>query len=88
MFTELALHERLLKALDTLGFKTPTPVQAAAVGPALEGHDLRVTARTGSGKTAAFLLPLLDRLLKDPQPRSGARALILLPTRELVQQTS
>ena len=88
MFTELALHERLLKALDTLGFKTPTPVQAAAVGPALAGHDLRVTARTGSGKTAAFLLPLLDRLLKDPKPRSGARALILLPTRELAQQTA
>ncbi|MEH3023504.1 MAG: DEAD/DEAH box helicase [Pseudomonas oryzihabitans] len=88
MFTELALHERLLKALDTLGFKTPTPVQAAAVGPALAGHDLRVTARTGSGKTAAFLLPLLDRLLKDPKPKSGARALILLPTRELAQQTA
>ncbi len=63
------LHERLLKALESLSFSEPTPVQAAAIPKALEGHDLRVTAQTGSGKTAAFLLPLLHRLLAEDKPR-------------------
>ena len=87
MFADYGLHERLLKALSTLSFNEPTVVQAAAIPPALEGHDLRVTAKTGSGKTAAFLLPLLHRLLLADKPRAGARALILLPTRELALQT-
>ncbi|PTC38497.1 ATP-dependent RNA helicase SrmB [Pseudomonas paraeruginosa] len=87
MFSQFPLHERLLKALDSLSFSEPTPVQAAAIPQALEGRDLRVTAQTGSGKTAAFLLPLLNRLLAEEKPRSLARALILLPTRELAQQT-
>ncbi len=87
MFAQFALHERLLKALETLSFTEPTAVQAAAIPKALEGRDLRVTAQTGSGKTAAFVLPLLHRLLSEEKPRSGARALILLPTRELAQQT-
>nr|WP_188865164.1 DEAD/DEAH box helicase [Pseudomonas asuensis] len=87
LFSDFDLHERLLKALDTLKFKKPTPVQEAAIGPALDGRDLRVTARTGSGKTAAFVLPILHRLLSEPKPQAGARALILLPTRELAQQT-
>ncbi|MNZ26432.1 ATP-dependent RNA helicase RhlE [compost metagenome] len=87
MFAQFALHERLLKALDSLSFTEPTAVQAAAIPKALEGHDLRVTAQTGSGKTAAFVLPLLHRLLAEEKPKSGARALILLPTRELAQQT-
>ncbi|CDF85392.1 ATP-dependent RNA helicase [Pseudomonas knackmussii B13] len=87
MFAQFALHERLLKALDSLSFTEPTAVQAAAIPKALEGRDLRVTAQTGSGKTAAFLLPLLHRLLAEEKPKSGARALILLPTRELAQQT-
>ncbi|MCY1259988.1 ATP-dependent RNA helicase RhlE [compost metagenome] len=87
MFAQFALHERLLKALDTLSFTEPTAVQAAAIPKALEGHDLRVTAQTGSGKTAAFVLPLLHRLLAEEKPKSGARALIMLPTRELAQQT-
>ncbi len=87
MFSQFALHERLLKAVAELNFVEPTPVQLAAIPPALEGRDLRVTARTGSGKTAAFVLPMLNRLIGDAQPRVRIRALILLPTRELAQQT-
>lgn len=87
MFSELALHERLLRALAELNFTEPTPVQAAAIPAALEGHDLRVTARTGSGKTAAFVLPLLNRFLAEEKPRVAIRSLILLPTRELARQT-
>ncbi|WP_134163309.1 DEAD/DEAH box helicase [Pseudomonas citronellolis] len=87
LFAQFALHERLLKALETLSFTEPTAVQAAAIPKALEGRDLRVTAQTGSGKTAAFVLPLLHRLLSEEKPKTGARALILLPTRELAQQT-
>ncbi|MCC6073864.1 DEAD/DEAH box helicase [Pseudomonas sp. GCM10022188] len=87
MFADYGLHERLLKALSALSFVEPTAVQAAAIPPALEGRDLRVTAKTGSGKTAAFVLPMLQRLLETPKPQTGARALILLPTRELALQT-
>ncbi|GGJ89412.1 helicase [Pseudomonas matsuisoli] len=87
MFADFALHDRLLKAVDELKFSEPTPVQAAAIPPALEGRDLRVTARTGSGKTAAFVLPLLHRLLQNAGKRVAIRSLILLPTRELAQQT-
>ena len=87
MFAQFALHERLLKAVAELKFTEPTPVQLAAIPPALEGRDLRVVAQTGSGKTAAFVLPLLNRLMGPAQPRADIRALILLPTRELAQQT-
>ena len=87
MFADYGLHERLLKALSELSFAEPTAVQAAAIPPALEGRDLRVTAKTGSGKTAAFVLPMLQRLLETPKSQAGARALILLPTRELALQT-
>src|SRR5690606_22315068 len=84
---QVALHERLLKEVAELKFVEPTPVQAAAIPPALEGRDLRVTAQTGSGKTAAFVLPMLNRLIGDAVVRTDVRALILLPTRELAQQT-
>lgn len=87
MFDALALNDRLLKALAELKFTQPTPVQAAAIPPALEGKDLRVTARTGSGKTAAFLLPTLHKLLAETQGGRDVRVLILLPTRELARQT-
>lgn len=89
MFAQFALHERLLKAVAELNFTEPTPVQQTAIPPALEGRDLQVTAQTGSGKTAAFVLPLLNRLLGDgaSRARSDVRSLILLPTRELAQQT-
>ncbi len=87
MFDQFALHERLLKAVAELKFVEPTPVQVAAIPPALQGRDLRVTAQTGSGKTAAFVLPMLNRLIGDAVVRTDVRALILLPTRELAQQT-
>ena len=87
MFSQFALHERLLKAVAELNFVEPTPVQAAAIPLALQGRDLRVTAQTGSGKTAAFVLPLLNRLVDLRARRVEIRALILLPTRELAQQT-
>ncbi len=86
-FADLNLHERLIKALGELEITTPTPVQASAIPEALAGHDRRVVARTGSGKTAAFMLPLLHQLLQHSRPRTDTRALILLPTRELAQQT-
>ncbi|MDX1804758.1 MAG: DEAD/DEAH box helicase [Alcanivorax sp.] len=86
-FADLKLHERLIRALDELEITTPTPVQTAAIPEALAGQDLRVVARTGSGKTAAFLLPLLHQLMQHSRPRTDTRALILLPTRELAQQT-
>lgn len=86
MFTELSLHERLLKALDKLAFSEPTPVQSKAIPAAMTKKDLLVSAETGSGKTAAFLLPMLHHFLENAAPNSGARALILAPTRELVRQ--
>lgn len=89
MFSQFALHERLLKAVAALNFVEPTPVQLAAIPPALAGKDLRVIAQTGSGKTAAFVLPMLSRLFGDgsSSPRMSVRAMIMLPTRELAQQT-
>ncbi len=88
MFTSFNLNGRLLRALDELGFREPTPVQAAALPVALAGQDVRATARTGSGKTAAFILPVLQRLLDDDSGKQqDIRALILLPTRELARQT-
>src|SRR5215208_1662880 len=68
------------------GYDTPTPIQAAALPPALEGHDLVGTAQTGTGKTAAFVLPILQRLLMNPADNRRTRALILTPTRELAEQ--
>ena len=87
MFSAFALNERLLKAVAELNFTEPTPVQQAAIPLALQGKDLRVTAQTGSGKTAAFVLPVLHRLLTEPAQGKDVRALILLPTRELARQT-
>ncbi len=78
VFSQFALHERLLKAVAELKFVEPTPVQAAAIPLALQGRDLRVTAQTGSGKTAAFVLPLLNRLVDLKGGRVEIRALILL----------
>lgn len=86
MFQEHQLHERLIKALRLLKFETPTPVQQATLPDALAAKDVLVTAQTGSGKTAAFLMPILDRLLNTKAASYEARALILTPTRELALQ--
>jgi ATP-dependent RNA helicase SrmB len=86
LFTDFNLHERLLKGLEALSFSTPTDVQTAAMPPALAGQDLYVIAQTGSGKTAAFVLPILQRLLLDESKVRAPRALILSPTRELARQ--
>ncbi|MBU2113561.1 MAG: DEAD/DEAH box helicase [Gammaproteobacteria bacterium] len=86
MFSEFALHERLLKGLEELKFDTPTQVQEAAIPLAIEGNDLHVIAQTGSGKTGAFVLPLLQRLMTEESQALEPRALILLPTRELARQ--
>ena len=82
-FSDFALNPTLLKGVAQLGFELPTPIQRAAIPPALEGRDVLACAMTGSGKTAAFVLPLFQRLLGGPR---GTRALILTPTRELAAQ--
>jgi len=83
-FSQLDLHPDLLRGIGALGFETPTPVQARAIPPALAGRDLLASASTGSGKTAAFLLPILHQLIG--KPRGTTRALIVTPTRELAAQ--
>ncbi|HEX8907049.1 MAG TPA: DEAD/DEAH box helicase, partial [Longimicrobiaceae bacterium] len=83
-FDSLAIHPSLLRAVRDLEFTKPTPIQQQAIPPALEGRDLLACAMTGSGKTAAFLLPILNRLIG--KPRGTTRALILSPTRELAAQ--
>jgi ATP-dependent RNA helicase RhlE len=87
-FAALGLAELLLRALGTQGFATPTPIQAAAIPPLLAGRDLLGTAQTGSGKTAAFGLPLLQHLAANPVRPAPytTRTLILAPTRELATQ--
>ena len=83
-FSALKLHPSLLRAVRELGFAKPTPIQADAIPPALAGRDVLACASTGSGKTAAFLLPLLHQLIE--KPRGATRALVLTPTRELAAQ--
>ena len=85
-FLNLSLEAPLLKAINKMGFETPTPVQSKAIPLALEYKDLLVSAETGSGKTAAFLLPTIQNLLSVHTDAIGTRALILAPTRELAQQ--
>jgi ATP-dependent RNA helicase RhlE len=83
-FDSLNLHPSLLKGVKELGFARPTPIQAESIPPALAGRDLLACAMTGSGKTAAFVLPILQRLLGTK--RGTTRALVLSPTRELALQ--
>jgi ATP-dependent RNA helicase RhlE len=87
-FSELALIEPIERALRAENYSIPTPIQAAAIPPLLDGRDLLGCAQTGTGKTAAFALPILQRLSGDrrPAPKKGARALVLAPTRELALQ--
>ncbi|HSB54281.1 MAG TPA: DEAD/DEAH box helicase, partial [Gemmatimonadales bacterium] len=83
-FSALKLHPDLARGLKELGFTRPTPIQSEAIPPALEGRDILACAMTGSGKTAAFLLPILHKLMG--RPRGVTRALVLTPTRELAAQ--
>ncbi len=83
-FSSFGLDAALLRGIKDLGFDAPTPIQKDAIPPAREGRDLLACAMTGSGKTAAFLLPVLDRLAK--KPRGVTRVLVLTPTRELAAQ--
>ena len=83
-FASFKLHPDLLRGTKELGFTRATPIQEQAIPPALEGRDLLACAMTGSGKTAAFLLPILHRLMG--KPRGTTRALVLTPTRELAAQ--
>lgn len=87
-FTQFNLDARLLKAVEKAGYETPTPIQSKAIPVALKGADLIGTAQTGTGKTAAFALPILQKLLEDKRsPVPGTcRALIVTPTRELAEQ--
>jgi Superfamily II DNA and RNA helicases len=85
-FSSLGLHADLLAVLDTLGYQTPTPIQQAAIPEVLAGHDVMAGAQTGTGKTAAFALPLIQRHLERETTEKAIRVLVLTPTRELAQQ--
>ena len=83
-FSKLGLDEAQLRICESLGYKEPTPIQREAIPVVLEGLDMMGTAETGTGKTAAFLLPILKRIAERPRP--GIRVLVLVPTRELALQ--
>ncbi len=87
-FAALGVDPRLCSTLATLGYEEPTPIQRAAIPPLLEGRDLRGQAATGTGKTAAFALPLLQRLERKRRARGQVAALVLVPTRELAIQVA
>ena len=84
-FDSFAFHPQIAAGITAAGYSTPTPIQLKSIPPILDGHDLLGLAQTGTGKTAAFVLPILQRLL--PGPRGRLRALIIAPTRELAEQT-
>ncbi len=84
-FNELKIIEPILKALEEKGYEIPTPIQEKSIPILLKGKDLLGCAQTGTGKTAAFAIPILQHLYKNPQTEGGyqkVRALILTPTRE------
>src|SRR5690348_15112949 len=81
-FADFALHELLQQNLAAMNFSTPSPIQDQAIEPGLSGRDIVGIANTGTGKTAAFAVPVLHRLVIDP----GNKAIILAPTRELAEQ--
>src|SRR6185436_312147 len=85
MFKELGLREEILKAIDDVGYETPTPIQSRTIPVLMSGRDLIGQAQTGTGKTAAFAIPILEKL--DPN-RNEVQALVLAPTRELALQVS
>ena len=87
-FAALGLNDALVKAVTALGYEEPTPVQRETIPLMLSGRDLLAQAATGTGKTAAFALPILQRLLDEPADKRRTRALVLVPTRELVMQVA
>ena len=87
-FEDLKLTPKILSAIKDAGFKDPTPIQAGAIPPALEGKDILGIAQTGTGKTASFVIPMLSRLEKGRARARMPRTLILAPTRELAAQVA
>src|SRR5512143_660018 len=87
-FEELGLLPHFVLAVEQLGFEQPTPIQQVAIPALLEGRDVMGQAQTGSGKTAAFALPMLQKILLQPEGKSVIRALVLVPTRELAIQVA
>ena len=90
-FKQMGLDERILYAIETLGWFEPTPIQETAIPLILEGKDVLATARTGSGKTGAYAIPLIDKILrikKQFQSKQSIIALILTPSRELCTQAT
>jgi ATP-dependent RNA helicase RhlE len=86
-FDDFDFHASISANVKALGYEAPTPIQREAIPHVLEGRDVMGLAQTGTGKTAAFLLPIIDRFLKNPKPlRGSARALVIAPTRELAEQ--
>jgi ATP-dependent RNA helicase RhlE len=86
-FSVLGLDAKILRAVQDAGYTEPTPIQSAAIPPIIAGHDLIGIAQTGTGKTAAFTLPILTRLAAQPAgPRRGTKVLVIAPTRELALQ--
>jgi ATP-dependent RNA helicase RhlE len=83
-FDSFDLHPQIAAGVQAIGYSTPTPIQRQAIPPVLQGQDVLGLAQTGTGKTAAFVLPILQRLLKTP--RGSVRALVVAPTRELSDQ--
>src|SRR3569833_4494824 len=85
-FRELGLAEALCKRCESLGYSEPTPIQKQAIPIVLQGSDMIATAETGTGKTAAFLLPILEQLAKVKKQKPATTVLVLSPTRELATQ--
>ena len=83
-FSSFKLHPQIAAGVKALGYQIPTPIQVQAIPPVLAGKDVMGLAQTGTGKTAAFVLPILEHLL--PGPRGKVRSLIIAPTRELAEQ--
>ena len=84
-FENFVLHAKIFAGVQAMGYKTPTPIQLESIPPIMQGRDVMGLAQTGTGKTAAFVLPILQRLMQGP--RGPVRALIVAPTRELCEQT-
>ncbi len=87
-FGEMALDPRVERAIERIGWRRPTPVQSAVVPVALSGRDLLVSAPTGSGKTAAYGVPIAQLLCKADSSRTGVRVVVFVPTRELIHQVA